>query len=90
MAVKHTFIWYKGDGGEIVNVTEELTPLQAIRKFCAHCNGFEDWRKKTRECPSKTCALWPFRMGRDESRKRELTEEQRKEIAERLKKSREE
>lgn len=39
-----------------------LTPMKAIRKKCLDCSGGE--LKQVRECPIKTCTLWPYRMGK--------------------------
>jgi len=38
------------------------TALKAIRAKCINCSGFQP--KEVKECPVKSCALWPFRMGR--------------------------
>lgn len=62
------------------NITgKQKTPCQAIKMFCLECQGGHelDWRcsdgsitKATRptddvrSCPSKTCWLHPFKMGR--------------------------
>ncbi len=36
----------------------------AIRGFCVGCCGGS--LKDVRNCPSKDCLLWPFRMGKRE------------------------
>lgn len=84
MSVKHT-IRVNGQGG-----TKEfnLNPIKAIKRHCMECYGFEELAGIT-VCPSTLCALWPFRLGKDESRKRVvkvLTEEQKKAASERMKK----
>lgn len=57
-------------------VTGAISPLKAIRKNCIQCIG------SIREIPkctaSKSCPLYPFRMGKNPFRqKRVLSEEQR-------------
>jgi len=83
MAHLTSYRWYD-ENKEIVIVTAKLTPLEAIRKQCAHCMGFDEWQKGVRECVDTICSLHPFRFGKDPSRKRDLTEEQRVEIGQRL------
>lgn len=39
-----------------------LTPLKAIRGKCRDCTC--DQVLEIRECPIKTCTLWPYRMGK--------------------------
>jgi hypothetical protein len=39
-----------------------LTPVKAMRAKCLDCCCNEI--KEVRECPQKSCALWPYRMGR--------------------------
>ena len=41
---------------------KRLTPLKAIRKYCYWC--VYGSAEEIRECPSKTCPLWKFRMGK--------------------------
>ena len=63
--------------------------LQAIKKHCRTdccCDDMESWK----ECNATDCMLHPFRMGKNPFRKkRELTDKQRKAIADRLEKARE-
>lgn len=40
----------------------ELTPVKAIRRNCLECSNFQ-WSEVLR-CPIKSCALYPYRMGR--------------------------
>jgi len=40
-----------------------MTPVKSIRKYCLDCAGNSP--KEVRLCPAKTCALYPFRMGRN-------------------------
>lgn len=60
------------------------SPLKAIRQKCLDCV----WGNATevRLCPSESCPLFPFRFGKNPFKpKREYTEQQRKDMAERLK-----
>jgi hypothetical protein len=82
MSVKHTF---KGRNGP---VTENLTPIRAIRRFCAECYGWANWEKEVRECPSLDCPIYPFRLGKVPGAKRDMTPEQRKVVGDRLRNSR--
>ena len=62
---------------------EQITsPLKAIRAFCIDCMG--DQVRLVKECPTQTCPLHAFRMGKNPYRSRELTDEERQAIAERL------
>lgn len=82
MAIKHTFIFKDG------TKTKTLTAIKAIRQKCGECSNWSD--TEIRECPCIDCALYPFRFGKDPSReKRVLSDDQRKELAERLKLARE-
>lgn len=66
----------------------KTNPVKAIREFCIDCCGGS--RETVKVCPSEKCALYPYRLGKNPFRqKREMTEEQRKAIADRLKKGRE-
>ena len=42
------------------------TPLKSIRAKCLDCCS--DQAQEVRLCPSQTCPLWPFRMGRNPNR----------------------
>lgn len=60
---------------------------QAIKAFClAECMMGQ--REEVKLCPSKWCPLHPYRFGTNPFNKKNLTEEQRKALAERLSKSR--
>ena len=64
MSVRHTFL-ARGNTYQI----KTLTTGKAIREFCFQCYGWDgDYKKSVRECPSKNCALWPFRVGKDPGR----------------------
>ena len=70
------------------NAKEIKNPVKAIRAFCIDCCGGSAYEVKL--CTAPKCVLYPFRLGRNPYRtKREMTEEQRAEAAERLAKARE-
>ena len=63
-------------------------PVKAIRAFCVECCGGST--NEVKLCTSSRCMLFPFRFGRNPYRtKRELSDEQKVENAERLRKARE-
>lgn len=68
-----------------------LSPLKSIRAFCLDCVGGSVSEVKL--CPSKRCALYPYRFGKDARRKnKERTPAQiaaLEKAAERLRKIRE-
>lgn len=43
-----------------------MTPVKAIREKCLDCCCGQV--KEVRLCPSETCALWPYRMGKNPAR----------------------
>jgi hypothetical protein len=64
-------------------------PVKAIRAHCIDCSGGS--LKEVSVCPMTECPLYPFRLGKNTFRKvikKELTDEQRAELADRLKKAR--
>ena len=77
-----------------MNENQQKSPLKAIRDFCKYdcclvsadnAGAMEAWK----ECEITTCPLNSFRLGKNPFRKRrEMTDEQRQKIAERLKKAR--
>lgn len=61
--------------------------LQAIRERCVDCCAGST--QEVRYCVAVACAAWPFRMGTDPWRaKKQLTEEQRAALRDRLAASR--
>ena len=79
MAVQHT---WKVIGKEY---TWMITMGKAIRQHCIDCSG--GYRLEVNRCHITTCALHPFRSGKDPSIKRKpLTEERKKELADQIKK----
>ena len=70
---------------------KEITPMKAIRLKCLDCSCGSN--EEVKNCFAKKCPLYQFRLGYklDENgnrRKRDLTDEQRQKMAERLKKVR--
>jgi len=60
------------------------SPLKAIRNMCMQCNGGPEnnsWASETKNCVATTCAIYEFRSGHNPYLKRELSDEQRKELA---------
>lgn len=67
-------------------MSEITNPVKAIRAKCLDCSGTTN---EVKECPVTKCPLYPFRFGKNPYRtKRELTEEQKAKMAERLSKAR--
>lgn len=63
---------------------EVRTFSTAIKLKCLDCSNYE-WNE-VRDCYVKKCPLYPFRMGKNPYRnKRELTDEQREQLSERMK-----
>ena len=64
----------------------EKSPLKAIRQHCLECSCGSAYEVKN--CVIHDCNLYPFRMGHNPNRKSSLSDEQRKEVGEKLKSSR--
>ena len=64
----------------------EKSPLKAIRAKCLDCCCGSAYEVKN--CVIHDCELYPFRMGHNPNRKISLSNEQRKEVGEKLKSSR--
>ena len=63
-------------------------PVKAIRAFCLDCCGGSAGFIK--DCSAPNCALYTFRLGKNPYRaKRELTDDQREKLRDRLQKARE-
>ena len=43
-----------------------MTPLKAIRAKCLDCCCGQ--AMEVRRCPSESCVLWPYRLGRNPAR----------------------
>ena len=62
------------------------TPLDAIKEFCKKCIGGARYVDR---CTGTNCDIYPYRKGKNPFRKkRKLTDEQREQLAERLKNAR--
>lgn len=62
-------------------------PVKAIREKCLDCCGGST--SEVKECTAERCPIYPFRLGKNPFRqKRELTEEQRKAVGDRLREAR--
>ena len=65
----------------------KTNPVKAIREKCLDCCLGSTLEVK--ECTVETCPIYPFRLGKNPFRqKREMTEEQRKAVGDRLRESR--
>ena len=87
---------YQADGGELIGCRPNevppqtlsqkfraQNPLKAIREKCIDCCCGDT--SEVRKCIAVDCDLWPFRMGKNPFRKkRELSSEEKRERAERL------
>lgn len=65
-------------------------PVKAIRQKCLDCSGWS--YTEVEQCPLTECALYPFRFGKNPFRTkvvRNMTEEQKEELRQRLKAARE-
>ena len=64
-------------------VSENTNVLRAIKLKCLDCSTYNI--NEIKECPVKKCPLYPFRLGKNPFRKRELSEEERNKLSERMK-----
>ena len=64
-------------------VSENTNVRRAIKLKCLDCSTYNTHEIK--ECPVKNCPLYPFRLGKNPFRKREVTDEERQKMRERLK-----
>ena len=64
-------------------VSENTNVLRAIKLKCLDCSTYNT--NEIKECPVKICPLYPFRLGKNPFRKRELSEEERTKLSERMK-----
>ena len=65
-------------------VSENTNVLRAIKLKCLDCSSYNT--NEIKECPVNLCPLYPFRLGKNPFRKRELSEEERTKLSERMKK----
>ena len=63
-------------------VKENTNVLRAIRLKCYDCSCYQS--NEVRECLVTTCPLYPFRLGKNPFLRKELTEDEKREIKERL------
>lgn len=71
----------------IRSISERKSPIKSMRANCLECMGNSS--QAVKECASSNCHLWPYRLGIDPWRKKvELSEQQKKDRAERLAKAR--
>ena len=63
-------------------VSENTNVLRAIKLKCLDCSTYNI--NEIKECPVKNCPLFPFRLGKNPFRKRELSEEERNKLSERM------
>lgn len=78
----------KKEGGRMNDKKLITNPVKAIRAFCLGCVGGN--ANEVKLCPAEDCELYPFRFGKNPYRtKRELTEEQKAVMVERLAKAKE-
>ena len=83
-ATEEDFFGDSTKGEEAMN-QKILTPLKSIRAKCLECSNGSF--AEVRLCPIVDCNLYAFRLGRNPNiKKRELSPEQRKALAERLQK----
>ena len=68
-------------------MTKTISPIKAIRKYCLDCGN--DSANEVKLCPCTDCALYPFRFGKNpfSNRGKNLTEQQKYEIGQRLSKA---
>ena len=53
---------------------KNLSPLKAIRANCIDCSG--GTLKEVKDCVIHDCPLYPYRMGRNPNRSKNMTNEQ--------------
>lgn len=69
-------------------MAEILTPMKAIRAKCLDCMCGQ--ANEVKLCPSEECPLYPYRLGKNPNiKQRELSDEQKAVLRERLAKGRE-
>lgn len=60
--------------------------LRAIRANCIECAGNNE--AEVRRCRMVACPMWPYRMATNPFQRRELSDEQRAELGDRLRRAR--
>ena len=61
---------------------KKISPLKAIKEKCMDCCYWQ--YSEVKNCPATKCPLHPFRLGKNPFIKREMSEEQRDELRQRL------
>lgn len=70
-----------------MSIEYKTNPVKAIREKCLDCCCGSTLEVK--ECSVETCPIYPFRLGKNPFRqKREMSEEQRKAVGDRLREAR--
>lgn len=68
-------------------MAEITNPVKVIRAYCLECSNGQP--SEVKHCSVVRCPLYPFRFGKNPFRqKRELTEEQKKAVGDRLREAR--
>lgn len=84
---KSCVLWQHRKGKSVDNCGNALKyNAKLIKEYCLSCA--ENYAEIV-ECKCVNCAFWPFRLGQSPWRSRVMSEERKKEAAERLKKYRE-
>lgn len=67
---------------------KQVTPVKAIRMHCTECmGGTKGYSKQIKECPTTVCPVYDYRFGENPNHRQNLTDKERKERADRLKKN---
>ena len=66
-------------------VSENRNVLRAIRLKCYDCSAYQI--NEVNNCSITTCPLYSFRLGKNPFLRREMTDEEKKEIRDRLTKN---
>ena len=66
-------------------VSQNKNVLRAIRLKCYDCSAYQI--NEVNNCNITTCPLFPFRSGKNPFLRREMTDEEKKEIRDRLRKN---
>jgi hypothetical protein len=62
------------------------SPLKAIREMCIQCMGAtQNYSKLIKECASPNCPIFIYRFGKNPHHSKNISDEQRKELAGRFK-----
>ena len=67
----------------IQEVSKNKNVIRAIKLYCYSCSSYQ--LSEVKNCTVTNCPLFPFRNGTNPFRKREVTDEERQRMRERLK-----